>query len=174
MINSYRFGFVPGFLSTKTTDIPGNAGMLDVLLALKWVKKYIKYFGGNPNKITVVGQSSGGAMASSLLISPLVPPHLFQQMIIHSGSIFAPWSCSLDPVANARDIARRANATKINATIHEINDALMEMNVYDLMRATNEHYVIGKDFSLEVSKYPFLYPLSFSISNRRKLALFEE
>lgn len=115
--------------------------MLDILLALKWVKQNIKYFGGNPNKITVAGQSSGGAMASSLLVSPLVPPNLFQQMIIHSGTIFAPWSWSLDPISNAKDIAGRANVTK-NATIHEINDAFMKMNVFDLMKATDEHYVI--------------------------------
>lgn len=115
--------------------------MLDVLLALKWVKKFIKYFGGDSNRITVVGQSSGGAMASSLFVSPLVPATLFQQMIIHSGSIFAPWSWSLDPIANAKDIARRANVTTKNATIHEINEAFMKMNVFDLIRATDEHYV---------------------------------
>lgn len=119
--------------------------MLDVLLALKWVKKYIKYFGGNPNRITVAGQSSGGAMVSSMLVSPLVPSNLFQQMIIHSGTIFASWSWSLDPVANAKDIALRANVSE-NATIHEINEAFMKMDVYDLMRATNEHYVIELNF----------------------------
>lgn len=114
--------------------------MLDVLLALKWVKRYIKYFGGNPNEITVAGQSSGGAMVSSLLLSPIVPQNLFQRMIIHSGTIFAPWAWSLDPVANAFDIAWRANVPK-NATIQEINEAFMQMNPYDLMNATNEHYV---------------------------------
>lgn len=119
--------------------------MLDVLSALKWVKTYIKYFGGNPNKITVAGQSSGGVLVSSLLLSPLVPSNLFQQMIIHSGTIFAPWSWSLDPVANAKDIATRANVPK-NATIHEINEAFMKMNVYDLLNATNEHYVIENRF----------------------------
>lgn len=115
--------------------------MLDILLALKWVKKYIKYFGGNPNRITVMGQSSGGAMVSSLLVSPLVPSNLFQQMIVHSGTIFAPWSWSLDPIANAKDIAWRANVSK-NATIQEINEAFVNMDVFDLMKATNEHYVI--------------------------------
>lgn len=55
-MKSAFFVFNAGFLSTKTVDIPGNAGMLDILLALKWVKNYIKYFGGNPNKITVAGK----------------------------------------------------------------------------------------------------------------------
>lgn len=132
--------FHAGFLSTKSPEIPGNAGMMDVLLALIWVKKNIKYFGGNPDKITVAGQSSGGAMVSSLLLSPLVPSNLFQQMIIHSGTVIAPWACALQPVAYAKDIAWRAKVPK-NATLRQINDAFMKMDVYDLIRATNEHYV---------------------------------
>lgn len=52
-------------------------GMLDILLALQWVKKNILYFGGDPSHITVVGQSAGAAAASSLLISPLVEPGEF-------------------------------------------------------------------------------------------------
>lgn len=106
-----------------------------------WVKKNIKYFGGNQNRITVMGQSSGAAMVSSLLFSPLVPENLFQQMIIHSGSAFAPWTYALDPVAYARDIARRAKVLE-NATLHEINDAFMKMDVRDLIKAANEHFVI--------------------------------
>lgn len=109
-------------------------------MALKFVKKNIKYFGGDPNKITVSGQSSGGAMVSSLLLSPLVPSNLFQQMIVHSGSIFASWAWALDPVENAKDIASRANVPK-NSTLREINDAFMKMDVYDLIKATSKHYV---------------------------------
>lgn len=114
---------------------------MDVLFALKWVKQNIKNFGGNPNKITVMGQSSGATMVSSLLFSPLVPKDLFHQMIIHSGSVFAPWAFALDPVAYARDIARRAKVPD-NSTIQEINDAFMKMNVSDLIKAADEHFVI--------------------------------
>lgn len=135
------FHVVLGFLSTKTAEIPGNAGALDVLLAIKWIKQNIKYFGGNPRKITIFGQSSGAAMVSSLLVSPLVPNNLFQQIIIQSGSVFAPWTCALDPVSYAIDIARRANIP-YNASIQEINDAFMKMDAYDLIKATNEHYVM--------------------------------
>lgn len=41
--------------------IPGNLGMKDQVLALKWVNDHIKYFGGDPNKITIAGQSAGAA-----------------------------------------------------------------------------------------------------------------
>lgn len=58
-----------GFLSTGDTVIPGNYGLKDQLLALQWVHNNIKYFGGNPQKVTIFGQSAGGASVGYLLQS---------------------------------------------------------------------------------------------------------
>lgn len=60
-----------GFLSLQNDSIPGNAGMLDMILALEWVQENIVWFGGDASKVTIVGQSAGGAAVSSLLVSPL-------------------------------------------------------------------------------------------------------
>lgn len=60
-----------GFLSLETDEIPGNAGMLDQVAALQWVRDHIDVFGGNRNTITVMGESAGGASSSFLNISPL-------------------------------------------------------------------------------------------------------
>lgn len=138
--------------------------MLDVVFALKWVKNNIKYFGGNPNKITVMGQSGGAAMVSSLLLSPLVPENLFQQMIIHSGSAFASWTYALDPVSYAKDIAYRANVPK-GASLREINHAFMKMDVYELLNATNEHYVIRFFFEFPLSNLKLHIFQSHEIKN---------
>lgn len=142
------FEFASGFLSTQTSDIPGNAGMLDVLLALKWTKKYIEFFNGNNDKITVFGQSSGAVMVSALLISPLTPTNLFHQAICQSASVLVPWAYSVDPINNAKDIATRVNPALSNATLTEINKAFMKMNIYDLLKATDAQYVRNNYSSL--------------------------
>lgn len=59
-------------MSLNTDTIAGNMGFLDQLLALKWVNKYIKYFGGDNSRVTVMGNSAGANMAYMQLLSPLV------------------------------------------------------------------------------------------------------
>ena len=59
-----------GFLSLNTDEIPGNAGIFDQIEGLRWVQKFIKYFGGDPNCVTIVGESAGSASVSLLLLAP--------------------------------------------------------------------------------------------------------
>ena len=60
-----------GFLSLQNEQVPGNNGLKDQVLALHWVKKNIDKFGGDPNKITIFGESAGAACVHYHLLSPL-------------------------------------------------------------------------------------------------------
>ena len=53
-----------------TDEIPGNAGIFDQIEALRWVQKYITSFGGDPEKVTIAGESAGSASVSLLLLAP--------------------------------------------------------------------------------------------------------
>jgi carboxylesterase type B len=60
-----------GFLSAGVKELPGNAGLFDMALALEWIRDYIKFFGGTPNKINVFGQGTGASSAILLSLSQL-------------------------------------------------------------------------------------------------------
>ena len=66
---NYRLG-VLGFLNTEDGTVPANNGIKDMILALKWVQANIAQFGGDPEKVTVFGESAGAASAHFLVISP--------------------------------------------------------------------------------------------------------
>ncbi|CAL1265269.1 unnamed protein product [Larinioides sclopetarius] len=82
---NYRLGLF-GFLTSNTSDAPGNMGMYDMLMALQWVNDNIEYFGGDKNRITLIGVSAGSSAVSSLCVSPLTKG-LFSQAIMESASI---------------------------------------------------------------------------------------
>jgi para-nitrobenzyl esterase len=64
----------------------GNVGMLDIVAALEWVRDNIENFGGNPQLVTIFGQSGGGGKVSTLMAMPAAQG-LFHRAIVESGSI---------------------------------------------------------------------------------------
>ncbi|CAH2084435.1 unnamed protein product [Euphydryas editha] len=82
---NYRLDIL-GFLSLDTEDIPGNAGVKDQVAAMRWVKKNIRKFGGDPDNITLFGESAAGACVSYHLVSPMTKG-LFNRAITQSGTM---------------------------------------------------------------------------------------
>ena len=91
---SYRTGAL-GFLSLPELSaenergISGNNGLLDMIEGLKWVKENIAAFGGDPSKVTIMGESAGAIAVSMLCASPLAKD-LFRGAISESGGSFCP------------------------------------------------------------------------------------
>lgn len=87
---NFRLGPL-GFLSTGTKDCPGNNGLKDQVQVLRWIKENVAAFGGDPDKVTVFGESAGGASGTYHMMSPL-SKGLFHQVISQSGANFNPWA----------------------------------------------------------------------------------
>ena len=66
-------------------------GLYNQTMAIQWIKDNIQFFGGNPNSITIFGESAGAASISAHLLSP-VSRHLMKRVILQSGVVNAPWS----------------------------------------------------------------------------------
>lgn len=99
---NYRLG-VLGFLNTADSNSPGNFGLKDMILALRWVQNNIEFFGGNPNDVTIIGHSGGAVAVNALMVSP-VAFGLFHKAVAQSGSLFSPWAFNQDPYRNAQQL----------------------------------------------------------------------
>ncbi|EDW14181.1 esterase B1 isoform X1 [Drosophila mojavensis] len=91
---NYRLG-VLGFLSLsdRDLDVPGNAGLKDQVMALRWVYNNIANFNGDPSNITVMGLSAGGA-STHIMMTTEQTRGLFHKAIIMSGSSLCDWANS--------------------------------------------------------------------------------
>jgi para-nitrobenzyl esterase len=83
-LNIFGYLYLAELGGAKYAD-SGNAGMLDAVLALQWVRDNIANFGGDPRNVTIFGQSGGGAKVSLLMAMPAAKG-LFHKAIVESGS----------------------------------------------------------------------------------------
>ncbi|XP_031345688.1 venom carboxylesterase-6-like [Photinus pyralis] len=106
---NYRLGAF-GFLSLEDEALPGNNGLKDQSLALRWVKDNIRSFGGNPDSVTIFGNSAGGASVYYHVLSPL-SKGLFHAAISSSGIATSTWALTRKGVARefCRKLADRLN-----------------------------------------------------------------
>ena len=105
VVIQYRLG-VLGFLSSGDDVAPGNYGLMDQTLAIRWVKDNIRAFGGDPDSMTIFGESAGAASVGYQMLSPM-SRGLFSRAILQSGTPLASWALDKDPVKDFYDLANK-------------------------------------------------------------------
>ncbi|XP_050776354.1 acetylcholinesterase-like [Gopherus flavomarginatus] len=145
---NYRLGAL-GFLSLPPAA-PGNAGLWDQRLALRWLQKNVAAFGGDPARMMLFGQSAGGASVAFHLLSP-GSRHLFARAALQSGVANAPWAS-----LSAKEARERARALGRLMGCGKGSDGA----VVDCLKRKDSEDFVRHDFTITRNKrlvdYPFL------------------
>lgn len=127
-----------GFISfeDKSIGVSGNEGIKDVIVGLDWVQKYINYFGGDPEKVTLAGQSAGSIIANIILFSGEAK-NSYRNVILQSGTptaTYAEGSKYHYQLAEAMKLGN--NPSNIySLTEQEIFDGLMKSDLRSILSA---------------------------------------
>lgn len=134
-----------GFLHTGSEEAPGNQGLYDQILALKWVQENIAKFGGDPKKVTLFGESAGSFSTSALFLSPLTKG-LFHRAIMQSGATNS-WLGSQSSAKSldvTKNLAESLNCS--NAKEAEMIKCLRSKTVKEILEATKPSLQDGDNF----------------------------
>lgn len=137
---NYRLGEL-GFLYLNEAA-PGNVGLKDQVAALRWVQRNIGAFGGDSGKVTIFGQSAGGASVHLLMLSPL-SNGLFHAAIAQSGSAINQWAIQSEPVETSRRLARAVGCPVGNDS--STVDCLRTIDIEPLIKAAFSQAATEKD-----------------------------
>ncbi|KAJ8302529.1 hypothetical protein KUTeg_018925 [Tegillarca granosa] len=110
---NYRLN-VFGFMTTWDSIAMGNYGLWDQIMALQWVKNNIEDFGGDPDSITIFGESAGGFSVSILSLLPQ-NKGLFHRVIAQSGIVNAPMAFNNDKKSFMEDILQDVKCDKADS-----------------------------------------------------------
>ncbi|XP_074000282.1 juvenile hormone esterase-like [Rhodnius prolixus] len=140
---NYRLG-VLGFLTMEDDIVPGNLGLKDQVMALKWIHDNIANFGGDSNQITLIGDFAGAASVSFHMYSPM-SRGLFHKAISQSGTALDPWTKTPPGVARSRAIKMAQLFDCPTDSSEAILDCLQTKNAYSLTEA----YLEFKTFQMD-------------------------
>lgn len=158
---NYRLGAF-GLLCLKKTEAAGNMAFKDQIAALQWVHRNIAKFGGDPNSVTLVGESAGATSVQYLAMSELAKG-LFKQIILQSGSILIPIGYDENPADKAIVLASRLghNTTDLDKILEILQNVdateLTKAAFVDMKNNVMDAFIFRPCAeNVKISKNPFL------------------
>ena len=134
---NYRLGPF-GFLSLGSNTVPGNAGLRDQILALKWIRTHISSFGGNPDSVTIFGESAGAHSVGMHILSPK-SRGLFHRGIMQSKSPLGPSFMANEPRV----------AVNYGQTFTERLNCDQKTNVLNCLQSKSVDDILGQNYMIK-------------------------
>jgi len=150
---NYRLGSLgffahPDLAKESGRNASGNYGMMDAIAMLQWVKRNISAFGGDPNNVTIAGESAGAIMIGALVGSPQAKG-LFHRAIAESGGWMGLTMAKMATSAQAQENGAKAVAALGVKTIAELRaKPLAELTGLNSAGLVVDGYIIPEDLSL--------------------------
>jgi para-nitrobenzyl esterase len=165
-LNALGYFYLAGVSADPKYAESGNVGMLDLVLGLHWVKNNIASFGGDPSRVTIFGQSGGGAKCATLMAMPAAQG-LFHRVMTMSGQqvTAAPETIA---TARTRDFLAKLGLTTPDDTLRSALDAMPLERLQDAARVSSAWLPVVDGRSLP--RDPFS-PDAPSISNNVPMIL---
>jgi len=145
---NYRLGAL-GFFALEGSEITGNQGLKDQLMALRWIKQNIANFGGDPNRITIAGESAGAVSVHSHILSPLGK----DEDLIHAAISFSGTALMGMDDLQTRSLESSKNFYEeecqvISEDVEIKSSCLYSLSALDIIKKTNKH--IKTEYSLPI------------------------
>ncbi|KAG8195662.1 hypothetical protein JTE90_003807 [Oedothorax gibbosus] len=145
---NYRLNYF-GFVTSNTSDAPGNLGVWDFLEGLKWVNRNIAAFGGDVSQITIAGESAGAINVGLLSISPLAEG-LFARQIMESASpAYRRGDNNTQNIMYTQQLAESVGCATKNDSIYS-----NPKKVIECLQDTDADIIMKQDFYLNAHLVP--------------------
>ncbi|VIO96128.1 Uncharacterized protein BM_BM8527 [Brugia malayi] len=153
---NYRLGPFGFLYFGSRSSIPGNMGLMDQQLALRWIYENIASFGGDPNKITLFGESAGAASVTAHFFAP-GSSRYFQRAVLMSGTIANSWAIKEKNMAlqTSMFLAEKLNCTSgrnKHSDVHLIEKCIRQASAANIQKAAD---AVGVDQVLPMT-FPFV------------------
>lgn len=162
-LNAFGYLYLAGVTNDPRYADSGNVGMLDLILALRWVKDNIANFGGDPSRVTIFGQSGGGAKCATLMAMPAAYG-LFHRVMTMSGQqvTAAPTTIA---TARSRDFLAKLGVTQSGEGLHSELDAMPLARLEEAARVSSAWLPVVDGRSLPRDPFsPDAPPISNDVS----------
>ncbi|KAH7952447.1 hypothetical protein HPB52_023468 [Rhipicephalus sanguineus] len=149
---NYRVNIL-GFMNASIPDSPGNMGLYDQVEALRWVKGNVEFFGGDPNAVTLAGQSAGAISIGYHMMSPM-SKGLFHRAVMLSGSPSSlAYADTIDQSANFRRVSQSQDCVDYSLPWH-----LQKEDMVECLRRVDAHRLVNDAMASLAYRYVTVLP----------------